>query len=548
MSMKVLDDGGATVTAPGLAFELTPASRGRTRVVVRSDGKPIFRDLVLLEAEKARRKVARKIAALSGGRMSVRRVDRFLLDEIDALGAPPAGPDAATGQPIEAPDDPDRLARLFLDAGGPPLCYHRDTWYVWRRGTYRDEPRHELDARVVPCIKAEFDRVSAETGKTALQVTQTLVGNVRLALAGHTIVAGSRDLPCWLGDAAPFPAPEALAARNGIFHLPALAEGRAVRVPPTPDFFSTVALDYDIEIDPPRPATWLKFLDQVFPGDPHAVELLQEFFGYVLTSDTSYQKMLVILGPTRSGKGTIGRVLTGLVGPWNVAGPTAGSLKKEFGLQPLLGKPLAIMADAQVKHHDDALVERLKAISGEDLITVDRKHASAVTVKLPTRFVIMSNDLPRFKDASGALANRMLVLRMTQSFLGREDTGLGARLLAERPGILMWAIAGWKRLGDRGRFVQPASGAQLAEELHALSSPLRQFVAEWCRVEPGARVPRQALYEAYQRWCVGQGIDHPLHPTTFGAELRSVVPTLGDAHPDINGKRVRCYTGIVLLD
>jgi len=34
---------------------------------------------------------------------------------------------------------------------------------------------------------------------------------------------------------------------------------------------------------------------------------LQDWFGYTLSPDTSQQKMLMIVGPTRSGKGTIGR-------------------------------------------------------------------------------------------------------------------------------------------------------------------------------------------------------------------------------------------------
>jgi len=102
-------------------------------------------------------------------------------------------------------------------------------------------------------------------------------------------------------------------------------------------------------------------------------------------------------------------------------------------------------------------------ISGEDKITVDKKYADPFTVKLPTRLVIMSNDLPRFKDTSGALAHRMIILPLAVSFLGREDPTIGARLLRERPGILTWAVAGWKRLKERGRFVPPESGRPLHE-------------------------------------------------------------------------------------
>ena len=55
-------------------------------------------------------------------------------------------------------------------------------------------------------------------------------------------------------------------------------------------------------------------------------------------------------------------------------------------------------------------VERLLSISGEDSITVDRKYRAPWTGRLPTRFLILTNELPRFADSSGALASRFVLL------------------------------------------------------------------------------------------------------------------------------------------
>ena len=52
----------------------------------------------------------------------------------------------------------------------------------------------------------------------------------------------------------------------------------------------------------------------------------------------------------------------------------------------------------------------------------------------------------------------MILLRLTQSFYGREDPDLTAKLQAELSSILLWAVAGWQRLRERGRFEQPQSG------------------------------------------------------------------------------------------
>ena len=104
----------------------------------------------------------------------------------------------------------------------------------------------------------------------------------------------------------------------------------------------------------------------------------------------------------------------------------------------------------------------------------------------------MSNELPRLGDASGALAGRLILLRLTRSWFGKEDPRLFDRLRAGLPGILLWAAEGWRRVRDRGRFIQPKSAAKLVEEMEDLSSPVGAFVRERCRVAPGERVEANA--------------------------------------------------------
>ena len=222
-------------------------------------------------------------------------------------------------------------------------------------------------------------------------------------------------------------------------------------VPQRQRFFTPVALDYDFDIDAGPPEHWLRFLSQLWPDDPQSIATLQEWFGYCLTLDTRQQKILMMVGPKRSGKGTIARVLRRLIGERNVAGPTLSSLGGPFGLQPLLGKSVAIISDARLGGRTDGSIvtERLLSISGEDSLSIDRKNTTAVESKLDTRLMLLSNELPRLSDVSGALAGRMIILRLSESWYGREDHGLFMRLEAELPGILLWAIEGWRRLRAR---------------------------------------------------------------------------------------------------
>ena len=153
-----------------------------------------------------------------------------------------------------------------------------------------------------------------------------------------------------------------------------------------------------------------------------AIDTLQEFFGYCLTADTRQQKAFALIGPKRSGKGTIARVLANL-GAHNCVAPTLAGLDTTFGLEPLIGKRVAIISDARLSGRADqhAITERLLSITGEDAITIGRKYKSAWTGQLQTRFLIISNELFRLADASGALASRFILLMLTESFYGRED-------------------------------------------------------------------------------------------------------------------------------
>jgi putative DNA primase/helicase len=213
-----------------------------------------------------------------------------------------------------------------------------------------------------------------------------------------------------------------------------------------------------------------------------------------------------------------------------------------------LGKSVAIVSDARLGGRADSqiVVERLLSISGEDALSIDRKCLESVTVKLPTRLMIFSNELPRLGDSSGALASRMILLRLTKSFYGREDHDLSIKLQTELPSILLWSIEGWRRLRERGRFEQPESGREMFSDLADLSSPIAQFLREQCVLDDGSRVSRADLYAAYGDWCHRHGRKHIDDESGFGRQLRAAIPTIRDSQPRIDGRQVRYYEGVGL--
>ena len=338
-------------------------------------------------------------------------------------------------------------------------------------------------------------------------------------IRAYVHIPSSTRSPSWLDDRDDRPpALEILPCRSANLHIPT---GRVLA--PTPALFTINALDFDYNPDAAPPERWFEFLEQLWGDDRASVELLQEWMGYCLTADTSQQKMLLIVGPRRSGKGTLARVL--LVGAGNVVGPTTGSLAGNFGLQPLIDKSVAIVSDARFTSENMAtVVERLLCISGEDTLTIDRKYMQYVSVKLPTRFTFFTNKLPRLNDTSTALAGRFLLLRLSNSFYGQEDPTLTDQLLAELPGILLWSIEGWKRLRRRCRFVQPASADGAIRDLEDLASPVSAFVRDRCVVGPGHRALIDDLYADWRSWCEQDGRTVKTRKQTFGRDLTAAVP------------------------
>lgn len=485
--------------------------------------------------------------------------DAAFLSALDKTVVAPAAPPADVPVPVpERDDDPHRLARLFAaghrtPAGECTLARWQSQFYRWDAGAYARLPDELVRADLTAFVREQFERDYAATEgndkrpAAVRPVRQSLVSDVLGALHGMVAVPFGVNPPDWL-DGTTTSAADTISTPNGIVNLSALADGRAGAVtPPTPRFFTTTKTGTGYDPKAPAPVEWVKFLNTLWPNDPDSVACLQQWFGYLLTADTQQQKMLLLVGPTRSGKGTIAGVLRALLGEGTVAGPTLNSLAQNFGLSPLLDRSVAIVDDARLSSRTDAatVAERLLTVTGEGLIDVDRKHLPAVAgAKLGTRFVVISNELPKLGDASGALVGRMIVLRFTRSFFGREDHGLKARLLKELPGILLWAIEGWKQLRDRGRFVQPARGQELVDELHDLSSPVGAFVREQCRTGPGLTVPAAELFAEWKRWCETAGKREAGTEQSFGRDLRAVVPDLEKTRPRVAGARVWVYAGI----
>jgi putative DNA primase/helicase len=401
---------------------------------------------------------------------------------------------------LPSPSKPMAVARIFVEEcehdGILTLRYWRAGWWMWKTTHWV-----EVNDNAVRSVLYRFTEHAVYLeGKTAKPwaPTRRKIGDLLDALVACCSLRDDVDQPTWLEAESEG---NIVSCRNGLLDIE-----RRKLLPHTPLYFNQCWVPFDFDPHAPEPQRWLQFLNQLWPNEWAAIAVLGEWFGYVISGRTDLHKILLMVGPTRGGKGVIARVLTALVGRKNVAGPTLNSLGGEFGLAPLIAKPLAVISDARFAGKDASIVvERLLSISGEDTLTVNRKYRDQWTGKLPSRLHVLSNELPKLGDASTAIVGRIVLLLLSNSWLGREDHALEPALDGELAGILNWALLGLERLNAADGFTRLASADEAITAMRDLASPVAAFVRERCVVAPDREVAVDDLYGAYKIWAENNG-------------------------------------------
>ncbi|MFC1475816.1 phage/plasmid primase, P4 family [Candidatus Zixiibacteriota bacterium] len=450
----------------------------------------------------------------------------------------------------EAVDDPHRLAGVYLDHHGTDnqgrctIRFWRDQWWRWTGTHYRIFEKNDLRPEITSMAKAEIDRWNRihDTAKEAKKITCYLVTNIMQALAGMVLVPADIEQPAWLGP--PGVRTGYLSMANGLIDLEkCLADQSIDPHAHTPELFTQVHLSYPYD----RAAgckRWEAFLDEVLEGDQERIAILQEWFGYCLTLDTSRQKFLMLEGDGANGKSVVCETLAVLLSKENVSHVPLELFGQRFQLTQTLGR-LANIA-AEIGELDKAAEGTLKAFTSGDRMYFDRKCLPGVEAYPTARLVLSTNNRPRFSDRSSGLWRRMILLPFGVVIPEeRQDRCLAARLRQELPGIFQWAIAGLRRLRAQGHFTTAQVCNEAIEDYRVESNPARQFLLENVVETPEDLVSCGTLYRHYRKWCDDSGY-RALGNCTFGKEVMRLFPRTRVRRLGSRGERERHYEGIAV--
>jgi putative DNA primase/helicase len=275
---------------------------------------------------------------------------------------------------------------------------------------------------------------------------------------------------------------------------------------------------------------WDKTLDYTFEFDEdknEKIKLLQECFGYSMTSSVELQKMIMLHGFGANGKTLILKVLSEILGQHNLSTVAMRDLGNRFSPVKLHNKLVNIDSDCD----DDAMKYegRIKAIVSGDAITVEEKNQPAFSFSPYAKLWMATNSLPKVKNNTYGFYRRLIIL-MFNRIIKPEDQNqnLFKELQEELPGIFWWSLQGLKRIQETKNLTIPKSSQQIMEEYQCDNNLTKKFFTETLELlsenDPSfksERILKQMLYNDFKTFLSTNGFGL-VDSIKFGKELKAL--------------------------
>ncbi|MBY6293880.1 hypothetical protein GLU60_00620 [Nanohaloarchaea archaeon H01] len=281
------------------------------------------------------------------------------------------------------------------------------------------------------------------------------------------------------------------------------------------------------------------FLERTIDTE-EGLKTLQEYLGYVLTwPESKYEKALLILGDTDTGKSTLLEVLEKFFEDSetsNLAFPDIG-MERAFHVEEL--KDAVINLDHDMDDKEISSYSRIKKAISNNKMHADPKGEKGFKFRPRARFIIASNDSPDDSGSGEAFYNRFLTIQANTRVPEEEkDRQLVERLCSERnlSWLLKWSVEGLERLREQNRFTGERSEYETKKLWDKFGSSTQRFIHDQIHAsrEEGRNIPTTDLYETYELWCEEQ-LEEALPQRQFISQVAS--------HPDIVKRETEAYTG-----
>ena len=254
--------------------------------------------------------------------------------------------------------------------------------------------------------------------------------------------------------------------------------------------------DWDIE-------SWMTDLND----DPEIVNLLWEIMSAIIRPNVAWDKTAWLLSEVgNNGKGTLLTLMRNLCGERAWTSIPVADFGKDFHLEPLIRTNAVLVDENDVGEYVDKAAN-LKAVITNDVILINRKNKTPIAYQFRGFMVQCVNDTPRFRDKSGSLYRRQLIIPFNKSFTGAERKYIKQDYM-HRTEVLEYVL---HRVLN-GNFYELSEPAAVKAALHQYkieNDPVRAFVEEFLDRMVWDLLPWRFLYALYRAWLVK---DQPSNP------------------------------------
>lgn len=290
---------------------------------------------------------------------------------------------------------------------------------------------------------------------------------------------------------------------------------------------------------------FLDFLSQAI--EPKYEPLIREMIGYILWPEYNVHKAFMFLGPKRTGKGTLTRVIEAVIGESDCSHVSLQDLAaNRFARARLFGMKLNTFADLPADPIKDPGI--FKNLTGEDTIDAENKFEQIFSFRNRAKLLYSANQLPKLRRDDDAFYSRWIIVPFDNSVFGREDTHLKDKLITpeELSGILNFGLEGLARLrANNWKFTYEDDAAAIYRRK---SKPIIAFLENRCEQSDGY-VIKVDLLAAYNDYAKQMGLSLARSKGTFGKAMmdQTVIP-VETIYPKVGDRQVEAWSGIKLKE
>ena len=253
---------------------------------------------------------------------------------------------------------------------------------------------------------------------------------------------------------------------------------------------------------------WRQFLADVTGGNGELQSYLQRVAGYCLTGSIREHALFFLYGTGANGKSVFLNVLSEAMGDYSTNTPAETFMDSAFQrhsteLASLAGSRMVMSSETEQGAF--WAESRIKAITGGDTITARFLYQNEFRYRPQFKLVIAGNHKPLIRNIDEAVKRRLHLIPFTVTIpTEKRDHNLTEKLLAERDGIMAWAVKGcleWQRIGLRAPAIVQSATEQYFEDEDGFGS----FIAEEFNPNHVEATPVDILYRRYVGWANDSG-------------------------------------------